>query len=389
MKLRVKRLSILNFFLLLPLFKLGSFEYIAPWLDLLLDGILIVGFIYLLFLRIGVRRSFNDKVFNGLILFFAINLISTLINKGVTLSVAKVFIRMMYCFLYTSFVLLRDKDKVLFLLRMMEFLYALNLLCFITFPDGMYTMIGANGSFYSNKVWLFGGKNIYIAYIILTFFILKLVKENVCLTEKIIIYFFMTTNMFIVSRSGTGVLIYIALISYEVLNSERVKKKTYRSYWLVYILIIIFAFYMVVYSMDSQMMSLISNIINKDITFTGRTKIWQETIEYIKDKPWIGYGWQENSVVVSSIGQATAHDKYLSLVYRGGILSLILYGLFVLKAFTNLSMLKDTKIRNTYFFVLFLILIMFLVEVFDNNYFILMFLILCCNITDDMITEFA
>ena len=103
MKLRVKRSSILNFFLLLPLFKLGSVEYIAPWLDLLLDGILIVGFIYLLFLRIGVRRSFNDKVFNGLILFFAINLISTLINKGVTLSVAKVFIRLMYCFLYTSF----------------------------------------------------------------------------------------------------------------------------------------------------------------------------------------------------------------------------------------------------------------------------------------------
>ena len=82
-------------------------------------------------------------------------------------------------------------------------------------------------------------------------------------------------------------------------------------------------------------MPLIS-FLGKDETLTGRVYIWSKTMNLIEKKPIIGYGLQVNSQRVSlysSLGVDKydvfaglhAHNRYLEVLYRGGIMLFIAY----------------------------------------------------------------
>ena len=47
---------------------------------------------------------------------------------------------------------------------------------------------------------------------------------------------------------------------------------------------------------------IIQNILGKDLTFTGRTRIWDNAIEFIKARFIIGYGKETGAVIASKLG---------------------------------------------------------------------------------------
>ena len=67
----------------------------------------------------------------------------------------------------------------------------------------------------------------------------------------------------------------------------------------------------------------------KDPTLTGRTLIWERAVEYIANSPILGYGYSgnftlTNGFILSSTGQS-AHNYYLDLLLRGGLIQLLLH----------------------------------------------------------------
>jgi O-antigen ligase len=87
--------------------------------------------------------------------------------------------------------------------------------------------------------------------------------------------------------------------------------------------------------------------LGKDLTFTGRVPLWTELVEMVKQRPWLGYGydgfWQPwrgvnapANPVVHKLGEwaVHAHNGFLDLVLSLGFVGLLL---FVFSFLTNFS----------------------------------------------------
>jgi exopolysaccharide production protein ExoQ len=101
----------------------------------------------------------------------------------------------------------------------------------------------------------------------------------------------------------------------------------------------------VLYSAISSNAELIANIVGKDLTFTGRTELWNLVLDKIKERPWFGYGfgafWQglngPSAYIWNTISFAApnSHNGYLDLLLELGIVGFILYTLQFITCFIN------------------------------------------------------
>jgi exopolysaccharide production protein ExoQ len=101
----------------------------------------------------------------------------------------------------------------------------------------------------------------------------------------------------------------------------------------------------VLYSVVSSNAELIANIVGKDLTFTGRTELWDLVLDKIKERPWFGYGfgafWQglngPSAYIWNTISFAApnSHNGYLDLLLELGIAGFVLYILQFITCFIN------------------------------------------------------
>jgi exopolysaccharide production protein ExoQ len=83
-------------------------------------------------------------------------------------------------------------------------------------------------------------------------------------------------------------------------------------------------------------------LVERDPTLTGRTTLWAETWEFIRERPMLGYGygafWSEASDPVAKLDQAlgwlvpSAHNGYIDLWLQLGLLGISLFVVAVLEA---------------------------------------------------------
>ena len=66
----------------------------------------------------------------------------------------------------------------------------------------------------------------------------------------------------------------------------------------------------------------------KDLTFTNRTFLWDTTLNYFGQSPIVGYGWQNYSLrraMYSSNSIIFAHNQILEWLYLGGIIYVLIF----------------------------------------------------------------
>ena len=131
----------------------------------------------------------------------------------------------------------------------------------------------------------------------------------------------------------------------------------------VYIGVSVVAFVSVVVIRLQERISLISfiieDVLKKDVTFTGRTGLWDMKFIQIKEKPFLGYGVEPSEIrsqVESSIG---AHNYYLDITYQGGFIALALFIILIVMASEKLMKNKENQITNIIGFSVFCYLVMF------------------------------
>ncbi len=84
------------------------------------------------------------------------------------------------------------------------------------------------------------------------------------------------------------------------------------------------------------------NVLGRDATLTGRTQIWSTAIQYIGDRPLLGYGyqvfWEPDGPVRRYLARdlgwepVTAHDGYLEIGLDFGLVGLSLFVIFLIEA---------------------------------------------------------
>ena len=73
----------------------------------------------------------------------------------------------------------------------------------------------------------------------------------------------------------------------------------------------------------------IGTYFGKSASFSGRDKIWAKSLKLIAESPLIGYGKEPELVVLRKIGQTHCHNIILELLYEGGIIGFVLFGIMI------------------------------------------------------------
>lgn len=256
-----------------------------------------------------------------------------------------------------------------------EVMVYLNLLTILIYPNGMY--ISSTTGYYEN--WLLGYDNLHIFTIILaiTFSVLYSYRKDdkINLRSKLCILICMLSIF--IRWSGTAViatsLILIYLVFPKLINKFPIFN--IKSYFIAYIITF---FGIVILRVQNKISYFIVNILNKDITFTGRTFIWDYIINYIKAKPLLGYGIELSSYRYnkSYIWRSYhAHNEFLEIFYTGGIalftvFMIILFNV-IKKLYTNRNY-KEVKFLSWIFLSVFVIT---LTEVYTISLFFLLIIV--------------
>lgn len=139
-------------------------------------------------------------------------------------------------------------------------------------------------------------------------------------------------SMFFLIKSGGKTA--IGLVPIATLTSWFIVGWPSWRYLVVFLLLLAFTVVVVGTTTDPVFYQMLTRM-GLDASFTGRTDIWVVAIDYIRQHPIVGYGyqafWRSDTLMLSFAGNAswattalTAHNGYFDLLLGGGIPGLVL-----------------------------------------------------------------
>lgn len=143
------------------------------------------------------------------------------------------------------------------------------------------------------------------------------------ITTASYVYMWSVNNMI-----GCFVIILLILFYWRKSRKEnvKVKKKHIVSVFDIgWISAVIFNYLIVVQRVFMYFSDFILNTLDKSITLGGRIPVWEKSLYYIKEQPLIGFGYETRSVTLSKIIFNHTHNIVLEILYRGGIIGLVLF----------------------------------------------------------------
>ena len=110
----------------------------------------------------------------------------------------------------------------------------------------------------------------------------------------------------------------------------------------IVIIVFLVEVFVVISSVNSTVSLFISDLFGKDITFSGRSSLWQSMLYAIQDNPILGYGLRDSDYIRSLVGiSAGAHNYYLDLSFQRGLVGLGIFLSIFVYIFTKLKNIND------------------------------------------------
>lgn len=145
-------------------------------------------------------------------------------------------------------------------------------------------------------------------------------------------------------------------------------------------ILIIFFFAIVIFKIQNMFSYLLLNIFNKDMTLSGRTRIWDLAVEYIKDNPILGYGIESQSVSILKFGISHIHNIVLQIIYNCGFVGFGIYIIYIKNILKSFKKNKKSSIYVLFSIVLFIYLFSSMLDFYNDKYIISILLCLFANI---------
>ncbi len=374
----------LMIFILLPFFIPSGLKMILPSISkILVPWGFISFYLTLIFYLKNKKMSFNIAL---IILFCLFLILPTILSPAgdlnncisTILSILTPCLLIDYGMSKNSLLTLRSLNLLF------ELMVYLNFFTILIYPHGMY--VSSTTGYYEN--WLLGYDNLHIFTIILaiTFSVLYSYRKDdkINLRSKLCILVCMLSIF--IRWSGTAVtaasVILIYLIFSKLIN--RFSIFNIKNYFIAYIIAFIG---IVILKIQNKFSYFIVNILNKDITFTGRTFIWNYIIDYIRTKPLLGYGMElpnyryNKSYIWRSYH---AHNEFLEIFYTGGI---ALFLTFIVILFTILKRLYANRNYKEVKFLSWILLSVFIITLTEVYTISLLFLLIIVSMNVEYILK--
>lgn len=282
------------------------------------------------------KNILNIKLILLVMLYSFIILFSAVINNNITIG-------MIYTnFVYIGFIIyinycMKDFKNFINALNILVTLLIIYNLILAIFVKSSYMYIGYQGS---QKVFVgtFESRNgISMVMIPAIAFILirsEYIYEKV--RNKDILLCFMVLIIILLSKSSTGFIVGSLLVIYVLLLKKiKIKiniNKLMSIYTIIYTQVVIFRI------QETVFRGFIENTLQKNVTLTGRTLIWDFIMKIIPNSLIFGYGRNDIIAQNAIIRDVTeAHNGLLEILLCTGIIGLFVFILILLNAFKALN----------------------------------------------------
>ena len=330
-----------------------------------------------------------DIVYKLLQVVLMMYAVSLMILNGLNKSISAVFV---YCIIrsVTTFIF-NPSDSVVVLYRMcflLSFIYLffwfcsrffwdyLNILCntlifytilnfllYLKYPHGIIQLISDNSW---ENIYFLGLDNQFARIIIPAIGLLCFLPNrwNGLLNTTLSILIILINGYVIFAcKSATLIISYIVLILGFIFS--RYWKIIFLKRILLIAYVIIFFIFVIFNQLGINFIAdFVNNFLQKDITFSGRTLIWMNSINIFLSSPIWGHGATASGNIV---GNLSAHNILLQILVENGLIGLIsfLYIFFVtLRGRSN----SDRRINTVSYVVIFSIMVSMLGEVYSLEY---------------------
>lgn len=282
------------------------------------------------------KNILNIKLILLVMIYSFIILFSAVINNNITIG-------MIYTnFVYIGFIIyinycMKDFKNFINALNILFTLLIIYNLILAIFVKSSYMYIGYQGS---QKVFVgtFESRNgISMVMIPAIAFILirsEYIYEKV--RNKDILLCFMVLIIILLSKSSTGFIVGSLLVIYVLLLKKiKIKlniNKLMSIYTIIYTQVVIFRI------QETVFRGFIENTLQKNVTLTGRTLIWDFIMKIIPNSLIFGYGRNDIIAQNAIIRDVTeAHNGLLEILLCTGIIGLFVFILILLNAFRALN----------------------------------------------------
>ena len=282
------------------------------------------------------KNILNIKLILLVMLYSFIILFSAVINNNITIG-------MIYTnFVYIGFIIyinycMKDFKNFINALNILFTLLIIYNLILAIFVQSSYMYIGYQGS---QKVFVgtFESRNgISMVMIPAIAFILirsEYIYEKV--RNKDILLCFMVLIIILLSKSSTGFIVGSLLVIYVLLLKKiKIKlniNKLMSIYTIIYTQVVIFRI------QETVFRGFIENTLQKNVTLTGRTLIWDFIMKIIPNSLIFGYGRNDIIAQNAIIRDVTeAHNGLLEILLCTGIIGLFVFILILLNVFKALN----------------------------------------------------
>lgn len=320
--IRINRSNLFYAFSLLVVFRMDGLIYIFPYMKYIYGVLQAVVLLYSVYLMLRYRLSAFPQIFL-LALFFVADFFITIANKGSFEQIVSMIISD-FTICLVSYVGIKKNPKNFIRIADQIFLFLLfvNLVSMWLFPGG----IGLTRS--SNKIFLLTSDNALLKYL-LVFCVVHNIA-NCYKRKKWWLNFFFYVICIVELWIGEAATSFFAFLVYGV-GIIFIGIIPYTKFWMIeFASILLCNWFLLIFRQTEVFESLIAKL-GKDMTFSGRTYIWDEALKLIPNSPFWGYGVTENTYyVIYKNTLMEAHNYILGLLLQGGLILLFLLAVQVI-----------------------------------------------------------
>lgn len=241
----------------------------------------------------------------------------------------------------------------------------LNFITYLLFPNGLYLVN-------LKPAWLLGEENQFGFFLIPAMILIVIdswYRYQKVSWASIVLISIITINL-IMAWSATSVVAGFFVLFSILLNLQKKIKPLY-SFFTLSIAYIILWLVIVRANSISFFETIIINILGKDLTFSGRTRIWDAVFDKLPESLWNGFGIN-SEVLAGWVTYFAAHNMILQVLLDIGIIGLIILLICIIVGGIKLQKYKSKRITVLLLIGIFGILIGGLTESYRLNYLFLL-----------------
>lgn len=315
LKFKVKRIEV-ELFVLLLIFIKPVMASTYPVLDNFINLARMAALVYLL------ARYFigNHKLHRGLIYVgaYCIGMIlPTIMYNGAYVKMGNYVVSALSAFM----ILLAYRKNMIDVIKITLFIFEvyifINLFLMIIFPNGMY--ISEN-----YKSWLLGMKNNFASYFLCAMCMRQL--YDITVYGKIKWRWLYAALIISAALGGSSTLFVVMGVYFLLLYLSVTRFSKFINYYSLTVIYLVGFFSIVIFRLQNLFAFIIVDILNKDLTFTNRTYMWDKAIDAFMDNKLFGVGIQtgERWSKYIILEHSQVHNQILDYAFNGGIFLLIM-----------------------------------------------------------------